>query len=286
MDACYSSTGELVVMDTRFAVNLSMLFPDRPVQERAALAAAAGFDAVESWWPWVDPVPSSRDVDAFVRSLDDAGVQLVGLNLAAGDMEGGDRGLVSWPGRERQLRDNVAVVLDIAELTRCRTFNALYGNRVRDAPAEWQDELAAQNLAFAAASLDAIGGRLVVEPLHGAERYPLRTAADALAVIDRVACDYRVSNIALLADLYHLAANGDDVSAVIEAHTPRFGHVQIADFPGRGAPGTGILPLAAWLSRIRELGYPGWIGLEYRTEWGIDPFRWLEYVSVHDGTGA
>ncbi|TVL92898.1 hypothetical protein CD790_07065 [Streptomyces sp. SAJ15] len=38
--------------DLRFDVNLSILFTELPLLERPAAAAAAGFDAVELWWPW------------------------------------------------------------------------------------------------------------------------------------------------------------------------------------------------------------------------------------------
>lgn len=78
----------------------------------------------------------------------------------------------------------------------------------------------------------------------------------------------------LLADFYHLAVNGDDVDAVIARHLTRISHVQIADAPGRGEPGTGQLPLRRWIDDIHTAGYHGWIGLEYRSA-GADPFAWL-----------
>ena len=74
---------------------------------------------------------------------------------------------------------------------------------------------------------------MLVEPVSGSDRYPLRTAADALAVIDRATEAGGRDNIALLFDVYHLAVNGDDVDAAIDAATGRIGHVQIADAPGR-----------------------------------------------------
>ncbi|MEO8222657.1 MAG: hydroxypyruvate isomerase, partial [Specibacter sp.] len=61
--------------------------------------------------------------------------------------------------------------------------------------------------------------------------------------------------------------------AVIENHAKDFGHIQIADNPGRGAPGTGELPLGEWISRSRELGYSGAIGLEYKSP-QADAFAW------------
>jgi hydroxypyruvate isomerase len=93
----------------RYAVNLSILFPEVPLLQRPAAAREAGFTAVEFWWPFPEAVPADRDVDAFVRAVQDAGVALVGLNFFAGDMPGGDRGLVSWPARSTEFCDNLDV---------------------------------------------------------------------------------------------------------------------------------------------------------------------------------
>jgi len=198
-------------------------------------------------------------------------VQLIGLNFAAGDMPGGDRGLVSWPARSGEFRDNVEVAVGIAERLGCRAFNALYGNRVEGVSAAEQDELGAENLAIAARAAKRIGGTVLVEPVSGAPRYPLRTAADALAAVDRAGED----NLRLLLDVYHLSVNGDDVDAAIEGG--RFGHVQIADAPGRHQPGTGDLPIARWLQKIAATGYDGRIALEYVPEGpSAESFGWLE----------
>ena len=70
-------------------------------------------------------------------------------------------------------------------------------------------------------------------------------------------------NVRLLADLYHLAINGDDVDAVIARHAGGIGHVQVADAPGRHQPGTGRLPIGRWLAALDDAGYAGWVGLEY-----------------------
>lgn len=46
--------------DQRFDVNLSILFTELPLLERPAAAAAAGFTAVELWWPWIETPPRRR----------------------------------------------------------------------------------------------------------------------------------------------------------------------------------------------------------------------------------
>ncbi|MGO4119594.1 hydroxypyruvate isomerase family protein [Arthrobacter sp. YAF16] len=247
-----------------FSVNCSIMLAELPLMERPAAVKAAGFDAVEFWWPFASSVPGDAELSRFEHAITDAGVQLVGLNFNAGDMPAGDRGLVSWLGRSDEFRDNIDVVAGIGGRLGCTSFNALYGNRQAGHAPEAQDELAVRNLAAAAAAVARIGGTVLLEPVSGAPDYPLRTADDALRVIARVKEETGAGNIKLLADFYHLSVNGDDVDAVIEAHAKDFGHIQIADAPGRGAPGTGQLPLAAWTARSRELGYAGRIGLEYQ----------------------
>jgi hydroxypyruvate isomerase len=261
---------------TRFDINLSILFTELPVLQRPAAARAAGFSAVEFWWPWSVAVPGDRDVDQFVDAVQAADVRLVGLNFFAGDMAGGDRGLASWPDRSSEFRDNIDVAAGIGERLGCRAFNALYGNRLADVHPEAQDELAVQNLALAATAARRIDGVVLVEPVSGAPAYPLLTAADAIAVIDRVERDGRLDNLRFLCDVYHLAVNGDDPSKAIAAYFQRIGHVQIADAPGRNEPGTGQLDIDGYLRQLDELGYGGWVGLEYKPSGAsVDSFSWL-----------
>jgi len=260
----------------RYAVNCSILFTELPLLERPTAARQAGFGAVEFWWPFPEAVPSDAEVDAFATAIEDAGVQLTGLNFFAGDLPGGDRGLVSRPGRAGEFRDNVDVTVGIGERLGCRAFNALYGNRDDRHPQSEQDDLAVENLGLAARAAARIDGTVLIEPVSGAERYPLLTASDALTVIDRVQASYDVQNLGLLADLYHLAVNGDDVDRVIAEHAERIAHVQLADVPGRNEPGTGKLPLEGRLGDLAAGGYTGWIGLEYKpSTTTLESFGWL-----------
>lgn len=262
----------------RYAVNLSLLFTELPLLQRPAAAKAAGFDAVEFWWPFATAVPADADVNDFVGAVTDAGVQLIGLNFFAGDMPGGDRGLVSWPARSGEFRDNIDVTVGIGERLGCKAFNALYGNRTDDSTPEAQDRLGAENLTLAAAAADRIGGMVLVEPVSGSPRYPLLTSADVIRVIDRER-DSGVTNLKFLCDLYHLATNGDDVAAAIENYADRVGHVQIADSPGRGEPGTGTLDIDGHLAALAAKGYRGYVALEYKPTVGTrDGLAWLPFA--------
>lgn len=269
----------------RYAVNLSMLFTELPLLQRPAAAKEAGFDAVEFWWPFSSAVPADSQVDEFVAAVDEAGVQLIGLNFFAGDMPGGDRGLVSWPARSAEFRDNIDVTVGIGERLGCRAFNALYGNRTDESTPVAQDEVAAENLALAARAAARIDGIVLVEPVSGAPRYPLLTAADVIRVIDRVEAASGVGNVKFLCDLYHLDVNGDDVAAAIEAYADRVGHVQIADSPGRGEPGTGTLDIDGHLAALAAHGYRGYVALEYKPTAGtLEGLNWLPSAARSSAT--
>ena len=259
----------------RYLANCSIMFPELPLLQRPAAARSAGFGAVEFWWPFDRPVPGDAAVDAFVAAIADAGVALVALNFFAGDLAGPDRGVLSIPDRSRQFTDNIEVTVGIGARLGVRGFNALYGNRVAGLPPGQQDELATANIAAAAAAAARIGSTVFVEPLSGPGPYPLRLAADAAAVVSRARAA-GAENVGILFDLYHLAVNGDDIDRAIAAQAGRIAHVQIADAPGRGEPGSGGLDLGGYLSRLAQAGYDGWVALEYQpTVSTLDSLRWL-----------
>lgn len=270
--------------EQRFDVNLSILFTELPLLERPAAAAAAGFTAVELWWPWIEtPTPPQAELDALKKALDDAGTQLVGLNFYAGQLPGPDRGALSLPGEESdRFRANIDVAADFAASVGCRALNALYGNRVDGVDPAAQDTLALDNLILAARAASRVGAILLIEALNRPEspHYPLVSAEAAIEVVDRVNAATGLGNARFLLDLYHLSMNGLDAEAltgVIDTYAEKTGHVQIADNPGRGAPGTGALPLQDLLERLRKAGYEGWVGLEYKPgdRPSAESFAWL-----------
>ena len=267
-------------LDQRWTVNLSILFTELPLLERPAAAAAAGFDAAELWWTLDGPTPPDRDLDALRTAFTDAGVQLTGLNFDAGNMAAGSKGLLSRPADSQQFRDNIAVAVGLADSLGCKALNALYGNRVEGLDTRVQDELALENLALAAHAVHGIGAILLVEALNAPEapQYALLTSKDAVAVVDQVNAATGLGNTFFLCDLYHLARNGEDLAAAIDAYADRIGHVQIADTPGRNEPGTGELDFAGLTARLDAVGYAGNIGLEYKPAAGVasaDTFGWL-----------
>ena len=80
----------------RFAANLAYLFTERPLIERFAAAAAAGFRAVELQLPY-DHAPS-----AVRAELERHGLTVLGVNTAPGQSAVGEFGVAAVPGREQE----------------------------------------------------------------------------------------------------------------------------------------------------------------------------------------
>ena len=113
---------------------------------------------------------------------------------------------------------------------------------------------------------------IAFEPICRLEDNFARTVAEGIEIVDAVAAP----RIKLLADLYHLTVNGDDVSKAITTYAEHIAHVQVADAPGRNEPGTGEIPIDQYLGELRAAGYDGWVGLEYKPSGpSAGSFAWL-----------
>lgn len=255
-------------MPLRFSANVSMLWPELPLLERFAAAARAGFRGVEVWWP-------EDDAAALPGAVRDAGVEVVLMNFDGGDLAAGERGLLNHPDREARFHDHLPVALDLARELGCPLLHALVGVEAPDVPREEQVCLARANVARAARAARAQGATVVVEALNRLDMpgYLLPTTAEAAAFARSVG----EPNVGLQFDAYHSAQSGEDPAATFHAHAGQVAHVQLADSPGRGEPGTGRTDFAAFFAALRERGYGGWVGVEYRpsTSRTEDSLGWL-----------
>lgn len=247
------------------SANLSMLYAELDRDQRPRAAAADGFRFVESWWPFPGPIAPEEELASFCAALDEAGVQLVALNLDAGDIAHGDRGLLSIPTYRERVSANLDSVADIVTRTGCRMVNALYGNRApRFSPAR-QDLLALEQVVEVAERLGDGGVTVVIETLNLVDSpgFPLTDIADSASFVRRAneLCGH--GNVRLLLDTYHLAAMGMDPAEAVREYGSLIGHVQFADFPGRGRPGTGRVDFAAVERELRAVDYRGFIAYEY-----------------------
>ncbi len=252
----------------RFSANVSILFKEAPFLERFGLAAEAGFSAVEFWWP------SGEDLGEVEAAIRGAGLSVALFNFDAGDMPGGERGLVSDPGRVDQFRENVPVALDLARRLDCRRMNVLVGHEKDGMDREEQLALARENVAFAAEKAREADVTVMVEAVNTFENGPylLYTTGQAVEFVKSVRPAVKIQH-----DFYHMQRMEGNLVATLRDIIGYIGHVQVADSPGRGEPGTGEIHYPYVLAELENLGYDGYVGLEYNPTTGTteESFGWL-----------
>lgn len=237
----------------RFAASLMFLFAEAPFEDRFALARRAGFRAVECQNPYAW---AAEDIRAW---LADAGLEMVLINVPAGNWDRGERGFAALPGREQEFGESLERGLAYARTLACPRLHVLAGN----APANAETERTyVANLRRAAARAEREGVRVLIEPLNptDAPGYFLNGMEQARAILDAVAHP----NLWLQFDVYHAAMSGMALAEIFRAHMSRIAHIQIAGMPGRHEPIPSQVPYPELFALFDDSGYAGWVGCEYR----------------------
>jgi hydroxypyruvate isomerase len=237
----------------RFAANLAYLFTERPLLERFAAAAAAGFKAVELQAPYDHPAADIR------REIERHGLTILGINTPPAP--GAETGVAGVPGRELAFAAAFGRALDYAVAIGGRTVHCLSGTVPPHRRREAEDVLAA-NLSRAADLAGEKGIGLLIEPLNHRDRpdYLLHRPEQAAAIIEQVGRE----NVRMQLDFYHVQIEGGDLITRFGRHLPVIGHVQVAAVPSRAEPDEGEVNYPALFEMIDRTGYAGWIGCEYR----------------------
>jgi hydroxypyruvate isomerase len=242
------------------SANISLMYGSLPFLERLEAAAADGFAAVEFW---VSPAPA-----ATAKEVVTLGLEVSAINVDPGPGLGA-AGLLSDPSQIDWWRSEFLKTLDYASRVGCRTINALAGGRDDIARSE-QFDVILENLEWALSktSDDVV---IVLEPLNRRDRpsYLLHTLRDAEEVRGALG---EPAGLRVLFDAFHLYQEHDDLASSFLAHLDAIGHVQIADVPGRGVPGSGSIDFAPLWAALAD-NYDGWIGLEYHAD--SNPLGWL-----------
>ena len=238
--------------------NLSLLFTELPLLERVRAAAEAGFAGVEIQFPY--EVPAA----ALQAELQRSGLPLVLFNLPAGDLMQGGAGLAAVPGREAQFAAGLRQALEYAEVLRPQKINVLAGRLAEGVEREQALALLAEHLRQTAEAFAGRGIAVLMEAinLHDMPGFLLNTPQHLLDMLARVGHP----NLAAQLDFYHMARMGLDLADCVRQLQGHIGHVQFADAPGRGEPGSGELDFEPALAALRAQDYTGWLGAEYRPQ--------------------
>lgn len=239
----------------RWSAHLSMLFTEHAPLDRPAAAARAGFRCVETWWP------PAEDVAAWVTAVRAAELDVACVNADGGDIGAGERGFCTDPRQADRTIEAVRAAVVVAAAVDAPAVNVLAGLISPERPAADQRAAAVEVLRACGEIAAATGRVIVVEPINDVDvpGYLVPTPDAAIALL----ADIAHPGVRLLYDAYHVARGGGEPLGEVARAGEWIAHVQYADCPGRGAPGSGALNLSALVERLAAVGYDGAIGLEY-----------------------
>jgi len=241
----------------KLTANLSLLYAEIPLADRFAAAADDGFTAVEIQFPYELPAEVIR------TQLNKHSLRCILINVPAGDLMAGGRGLACVPGKETEFADAVDQAAEYARFIKPECINVLAGRVGDDDPQECLQVLS-NNLRKAADALNPMGITVTVEAINTFDM-PGFLISDFQSMHDLVS-GFGSDFVRMQFDIYHMERMGEPVEQLIKDYGQEIGHIQFADVPGRHEPGTGDLDFLALFRAIRSSGYAGWSGAEYRPQ--------------------
>jgi len=217
--------------------------------ERIRAVKAIGLDTVE-FHMWAD-----RDLDAIDRTLKAEGVKLAGLVV-------NPRCGLADAGKLDFFVEAMTKTIAATKRMGARGVVAAGGPAVPgETPA--QAHAAAVKLLRAIAPVaERAGIAIWLENLNSRidhKGFVLDSADECLDILEEV----NSPAVTLLYDVYHSCVMGESPRDILRrAH--RIGHIQVADTNGRHEPGSGTIDWQDFMAALRQSGYQGDIGMEYR----------------------
>nr|XP_048306520.1 putative hydroxypyruvate isomerase [Myodes glareolus] len=241
----------------RFSANVSWLFPELPgLPERLQAAGRRGAAGLRGAKPALT------------------------LLLSTGDQEKGEMGLGAVPGRQAAFREGLEQAVLYAKALGCPRIHLMAG-RVppgadRAAVQAEMETVFLENLRHAAGVLAQENLVGLLEPINTRitdPQYFLDTPQQAAAILQKVGRP----NLQLQMDVFHWQIMDGNLTGNIRKFLPIVGHVQVAQVPDRGEPGSsGELDFSYLFQLLEDEGYQGFVGCEYRPQGDtVEGLSWL-----------
>ena len=244
-------------MALRKCACIDTLYTDLPWEDRFAAAKKDGFEAVE-FWDW-----RIRDLDKTKQAADNAGINISGFN---GD---NDFSLVDPTHKEKYLnalKDSMEAAKKLGAPTVTIHSNALGdGGVVVDHYDNLSDTVklcSMYDTLLAAAKMgEELGIRCNLEALNITTDHVgnfLKYTSMGAEICRLINSD----KLKVLYDIYHMQINEGCICDTISNFWDTFGHIHVADAPGRHEPGTGEINYKKVLSHLEDCGYKERVGFE------------------------
>ena len=224
------------------------------LQSACAKAKQYGFDAIELFLPGPDAV----DPAELRTLLDDNGLSLAAVGTGAGWV----KHKLTFTAADEATRDKA---LDFAKrmIDFAGPFGApvIIGSMQGCADGAVTKHVAIRYLGYALFKLDEHAADyeppVLYEPLNRYETNLITTLAEAVALLSGSA----LTNVKLLADLFHMNIEEASLADALRAAGKHLGHVHFAD-SNRRAAGMGHTDFVPVVKALRDIGYNGYLSAE------------------------
>ena len=233
------------------------MYRELPFLDRFQAAKNDGFDFVE-FWSWTD-----KDLDAVKAAAEKAGIGISGFN--------GDAELSLIDPRQKTayqdfLKQSVKAAIKVGARSLTIHSNGLgAGGVVLNHYEELSDTVKLctmyETLLACAGIARESGIRINLESLNTTTDHAgnfLRTTRMAAEMTRLIGSP----NLKVLYDVYHMQLNEGSICDNIRAYADQFGHIHVADAPGRHEPGTGEINYPNVFACLEACGYTGLVGFE------------------------
>lgn len=233
------------------------MYSEIPFLDRFRAAKEDGFEFVE-FWSWTD-----KDLDAVRAAAESAGIGIAGFN---GDAE---ISLID-PSQKEAYLDFLRRSVEAAKKVGARSVtihsNGLgEGGIVINRYEELSDtvKLCAMfnTLKECAGIAENSGISMNLEPLNVTTDHVgnfLQTTQMAAEITRLIGSP----KLRVLYDVYHMQLNEGSICDNIRSYGDQFGHIHVADVPGRHEPGTGEINYPNVIACLEKTGYAGLVGFE------------------------
>jgi len=182
-------------------------------------------------------------------------------------MSEGELGFAAILGKEKEFCDGLDRLVEYAKALNCHLVHIVCVRMENFTPEH--DETCLKNLRYAVSVLERedLQGLIEVHNWVVEPGYYIDTFEKAIGIIKEV----NSPRLKLLLDIYHLQYCNGNLTRNLTWLIPYTDHIQISQIPGRHEPGSlGEMNYEFIFKLLKELGYKGWIGLEYIPAGNVD----------------
>lgn len=234
-----------------YSCNIEQWFRPMPFLDRINAAKALGFSAVEMWNPYNEA--QGKTPESIAQRAKEQDIKITSYSPKA--IHIGD------PSNHKDLHKWLDKTIAAGRTLGINSFNFTGHKLIEGLSVEAMIENYTRALQSIVPRLESEGMVAMIEPYNPSSHkgHFIYGNEPALSICREI----NSPSIKLNWDFFHMQRTNGNLITNLEQGFDQVTYVQFADSPGRNQPGTGEVAYGNVFTRLRELGYQGYIGAEF-----------------------